>query len=144
MPKGEIESFDDYHYYGPYSFELAQGWTQAAAQNRLHLVEKPGRHGVLYTVFTAEPVSFPKLGALPADKAKQLLKQLADQSDVVLELAATLRFFAACGDVPDPEAEVRRRKPVKATPEGLKAARSLLHSLGLAAEPKRRAPAQRT
>ncbi len=122
-----------YHYYGPYSFELADGWATAESAGHLKLESKPGRHGVPYTVFITPHSPPAKLGALPAARAKEILARLAKEPDVVLELAATLRFFANRPDVDDPEAEVRRRKPVKSTPGKLAAARTLLNDLGLPA-----------
>ncbi len=121
----------DYHYYGPYSFALAEGWETAKREQRLHVNEKPGRHGVSYYVFVTEEKAPEKLGAFTVRRAAKILERLKEQSDLVLEVAATLVFLGRRPDVSDAVTEVKRRKPLKATDERLKAASRLLDEIGL-------------
>lgn len=132
----------DYHYYGPYSFELAEGWALAAENKKLRLEDKPGRHEVAYTIFRTAIEPPAKLGSLPSEKAREILRKLSVRSDLVLELAATIRFFSERRDISDPIAEVRLRKPLKATKERITEAKALLTELGLGVDAKRRSMAR--
>ena len=40
-----------YHYSGPYSFELADGWADAKAEDRIEIEEKLGRYDVSHLSF---------------------------------------------------------------------------------------------
>ena len=40
-----------YHYYGPYSFELAYGWEDALAEGRIEIEERFGRYSIPYSIF---------------------------------------------------------------------------------------------
>ena len=49
-----------YHHYGPYSFDLADGLTDARAEDLIEIKELPGRYGVPYATFSLkEPTGEP-------------------------------------------------------------------------------------
>lgn len=138
---GEFDLPFVYHHYGPYSFDLTNGWTDARAEGRIEITEKPGRHGIPYAIFRRKDnAARPKqLGALPAARARPLLKKMKEVSDIVLELAATIVFLRDEGGHPDDAIEeTKARKSLKATDERIDKALSLLRELDLA---ERTAPA---
>ncbi len=127
-----------YHHYGPYSFDLVEGLTDAQAEERITIEEHPGRHGVPYAVFRSkEGVESPAhLGELSADKARAQLQKMRKVSDIVLELAATVVFLRDEWDYygkgeTDAVEETKARKPRKATKERIDKAIALLRDLGL-------------
>ncbi len=135
-----------YHHYGPYSFDLAAGCTDALSEDYIKSEEKVGRHGVPYAIFISkeerskEDADPPQpLGALSAAKADSLIQKMQKVTDIVLELAATIVFlrdewdYYGKGKV-DPVEETKARKPLKATPERIEKARALIRALGLEGE----------
>ena len=139
-----------YHHYGPYCFELANGLDAARAEGRIGHEEKlSARHGVPYSIFTSaddegDPTS---LGGLPATESRKLLRRMKNESDIVLELAATAVFLrdewhyygkdkvAAADATGTAVEETKRRKSRKATRERLDKALALLRDLGLVETP---------
>ncbi len=125
-----------YHHYGPYCFDLVDGLTDALAEKRITMEEKPGRHGVPYAIFKSKEEPPPPLGALSACQASAFLDKLKGASDIVLELAATMVFlrdewdYYGKGEI-DPVEETKARKPLKATDERIEKAVALLRDLGL-------------
>ena len=139
-----------YHHYGPYCFDLANGLDAARAEGRIGHEEKlSARHGVPYSIFTsADDEEDPTgLGGLPTTEARKLLRRMKNESDIVLELAATVVFLrdewhyfgkdkvAAADATSAAVEETKRRKSLKATPERLEKALALLDELGLAEAP---------
>ena len=122
-----------YHYYGPYSFELADGWEDARAEGRIEIEEAPGWHGVPYSIFKLKDCgSDPNnLGDLPAGDASARLEKMAKVSDIVLELAAATVYLKENGYGEQATKELRIRKPLKATDELIKKATDLLCDLEL-------------
>lgn len=125
-----------YHHYGPYSFDLAEGCIDAQMGKRIKIKEKRGRYGIRYAIFRLKDKEATRrrdrIGALPAEKARSLLKRMERVSDIVLELAATVVFLRDDGRYPDNAvAETKARKPLKATDERLGEALSLIRDLGL-------------
>ena len=122
-----------YHYYGPYSFELADGWEEARAEGRIEINEKLGGYGVPYSIFTLnEPDSDPdNLGELPVGTARARLEKMAGVSEIVLELAATIIYLKEEGYGEPPIKELKTRKPLKATDKLIKKATDLLSDLEL-------------
>lgn len=123
-----------YHHYGPYSFELADGWANAAAEDRITITEKSGRHGVSYSTFSLKrPLrkSPDSLGDLRSDDARDILNKMRGVSDIVLELAATIVFLWQKGYGKGAVDEVVTRKPKKASEERITKALALLQELGL-------------
>ena len=122
-----------YHYYGPYSFELADGWEDARAEGRIEIEEALGGYAVPYSIFKLkEPGSDPdNLGDLPAADASARLEKMKKVSDIVLELAAATVYLKEEGYGEQTTKELRIRKPLKATNELIEKATDLLHDLGL-------------
>ena len=127
-----------YHHYGPYCFDLAGGIDSARAEERIHIKEQLGRHGVPYAIFQSrnETEQPSRLGKLSADEARTRLKSMKKASDIVLELAATIVFLRDDWDYynkgkTDPVDETKARKPLKATEERIASALELLRGLGL-------------
>ena len=124
-----------YHHYGPYSFDLKEGWTDAFARGQIEITERPGQHhGIPYAIFelTGRAEAPPRLGELDRERISGLLSSMNGVSDIVLELAATIAFLRDQGGYPnDAVAETRMRKPLKATTARIDKALSLLRDLGL-------------
>lgn len=122
-----------YHYYGPYSFELADGCVNAKAEGRVMTEERLGRYGTPYTVFEATGTQQPAgIGELSLKQSKEVVDRTNQASSIALELAATAAFLQRQG-VYDGRVmdELKLRKSRKATAENLKEARQLLNALGL-------------
>lgn len=122
-----------YHYYGPYSFELADGCVNAKAEGLITMDERLGRYGTPYTVFEAAGTQrFAGIGALSLHKSRDVVDRTNQASSIALELAATAAFLQRQG-VYDGRVmdELKLRKSRKATAENLKEARQLLKALGL-------------
>ena len=122
-----------YHYYGPYSFELAEGWEDARAAVRIEIDELPGQYGVPYSVFRLKQrESVHNLGDLSIADAQKHLGRMGSVSDTVLELAATMVYLREEGYEEGVIEELKTRKPLKATEERIGKAANLLTNLGLA------------
>ncbi len=122
-----------YYHHGPYSFELADGWADAQAEDRIEIKQKLGRYDVSYLSFKKKATdAYPdNLGELSAADARERLQKMADASDVVLELAATIVFLKENGYGDRPIEELKMRKPLKAAGGRIERARDLLYDLGL-------------
>lgn len=128
-----------YHHYGPYSFDLADGCIDARVNKRIKIREKPGRHRSRYTIFTVKGKTgrHDRIGALSADEARSMLRMMERVTDTVLELAATIVFLRDEGGYDEEAvAETKARKSLKATPERLAKALSLIRDLRLDPENK--------
>ena len=120
-----------YHYYGPYSDELASAAADAHALKLIDVNEETSQAGLTYAVYVSRPGPMNDDGA---SERRQEILQILDGYDVVaLELAATAHFLRQNGYANDPWNETRRRKSVKATPQRVEKAQQLLSELGLAA-----------
>jgi uncharacterized protein YwgA len=118
---GDGFSFDCRHY-GPYSEQLAEAVSTAAAFGFIAEEEKPTAWGGTYSVFTSSYTSCEN-----TDPARiELIKIAAHADPIALELAATAVFFARKGER-SPWDETARRKPEKAAK--LDAAKSLYSQL---------------
>ena len=124
-----------YHHYGPYSFDLADGWTDARAEGLIEINEMPGRYGVPYATFgLKEPFAEPeRIGNLAVKDARRLRAILdCEASDIVLEIAATIVFLRDEGGYKEQAIEeTKDRKPLKATDQRVSRAQSLICELGL-------------
>ena len=123
-----------YHYYGPYSFDLADGWVDARINDKIEMEEKEGRYGVPYSIFKIKKKvkGSGYCGALSFAEARPFLKKIERVSDIVLEIAATIVFLRDDGGYPNTAvAETKARKPVKTGGGSLEAALSLIRELGL-------------
>ena len=124
-----------YHHYGPYSFDLADGLTDARAEGRIEIEEQPGRYGIRHAIFRLKG-DLPRpqqLGELPVRAAHRFLTSMKEEaSDIVLEIAATIVFLRDEGRYGGQAVEETRvRKPLKATAQRIDKACSLLRRLGL-------------
>ena len=122
-----------YHYSGPYSFELADGWEDAEAEGRIEIKEKFGRYDVSYLSFKQKEFDDDpdRLGELSAIDARERLNKMAEASDTVLEIAAAIVYLSREGYAERPIEELKMRKPLKATDGRIDKARALLRDLGL-------------
>ena len=122
-----------YHYYGPYSFELADGCVNAKAEGLITMDEHHGQYGTPYTVFRAtEPQQSAGIGELSPKQSKAVVDRTNQASSIALELAATAAFLQRQGVYEGRVMEeLKLRKSRKATAENLKEARQLLKALGL-------------
>lgn len=118
-----------YHNYGPYSAELAQGCDTAWIFDRLEMEKPQGEYS--HTVFRTSDPAPALFGAFPAGRARTLIAEMKDESDVVLELAATIVFLRQAGFGGRVFDEVKIRKPQKATDVRLDRAAKLLARLGI-------------
>ena len=125
-----------YHYYGPYSFELADGWKDARAEGRIEIQEKAGRFGIPYSIFKVKDADdsttkLTNLGDLSPDVARAQLNKMARVSNIVLELASTMAYLQEEGYGEKAIEELKIRKPLKATDGLISKANKLLQDLGL-------------
>lgn len=123
-----------YHYYGPYSFALADGWADARYEKRIDIEEHTGRYGVPYSIFKLrESDHIPDdFEGLSANKARLHLQRMRNVSDVVLELAATFVYLKEQeGRGERAVEELKLRKPLKATDGRIEKAFTLLRDLDL-------------
>ena len=126
-----------YHNYGPYSFELADGWKDARAEGRIEIKEEPGRFGIPNSIFKLKDADndttrLTRLGDLSPDVARAQLNKMANVSNVVLELASTMAYLQEEGYGEQAVKELKIRKPLKATDGLITKANNLLQDLGLA------------
>ena len=121
-----------YHYYGPYSDELASAAADAKALGLIRVNEESSQAGLTYAVYESQ------LGAGREDgmsaRRREILELLDAYDVVTLELAATAHFLGQNGYENDPWAETRRRKSVKATAQRIENAERLLLALGLVSQ----------
>jgi hypothetical protein len=126
-----------YHYYGPYSFELADGWKDARAEGRIEIEEEADRFGIPYSIFKVKDADdsttkLTNLGDLSPDDARAQLNMMAEVSNIVLELASTMVYLREEGYGEQAVKELKIRKPLKATDGLITKAHRLLQDLGLA------------
>ena len=128
-----------YHHYGPYSFDLVEGLSDALAKKRMDVKEETGRYGVRYAKFTLKEnpsLDSAELRGLTDDIARRFIDRMKGASDVVLELAATIVFLRDEWDYYGKEKideiqETKSRKPLKATDNNIEKAIALLKDLCL-------------
>lgn len=121
-----------YHHYGPYSEELSGSVMRAEILDKF-ICEKEEltSYGAPYSVYSLAIEEPPpeKVGELPYGKAHNLVARMKDETSVVLELAATIHWLKEKEHVADWRAELKTRKPMKATPEQTVRAEQLLTQL---------------
>ena len=110
-----------YHHYGPYSEDLAWATKEAVVDGLVNEREQPAKWGGTFSVFETRPET-------PSNERdflrSSLLAKIARADAVALELAATAALLHEEG-VGDWWEETARRKPLKANPELLAAAKRL-------------------
>ena len=128
----EVFEFD-YHYFGPFSEELAEFVDFAEARGRLAEEEKIGFYRMPYTVYSTDESAPKKVFNVDAAKVKAWLDKLESIDAISLELAATRVYLAidAGEDESNLDARLKQLKPQKATEARLLQSRKLLEQLGL-------------
>ena len=124
-----------YHYFGPYSFEIADAIDDACRENSIKSQIRTGRYEIPYTIFrTARKSARPQgIGSLSGERASVLIQSMKNVSDIVLELAATIVFLRdaegySCRGAVE---ETIARKPLKATKGRIDRALKLIDNLGI-------------
>jgi hypothetical protein len=122
----------EYHYYGPFSAQVAEAADDATLNGELLYEERPGFHSVPYGIYRARSLSVPpNIGALPSKVVSSKLEIMRHYSALELELAATIVFLRDDWFVDDAVRETIRRKPIKADPDRIRRAEQLISELGL-------------
>lgn len=121
-----------YHYYGPYSADVASAAEMATLFYNFDATERvSGARSVPYTSYSSRETAPARLGGLSSSTAQSALNAMVQVSDTVLELAATMVFLKRNGFSDSYVEEVRARKPLKATGDRMRLAQNLVKSLGL-------------
>lgn len=124
-----------YHHYGPYSEDLSRELTIESAfsddfQEEYGYTQK----GAKFSIYKlSESHSNPELafGDFDHGKVVQLIQTLKQPQSVVIELAATIHWLKHEEKVTDWKAELRERKPEKASDKNIAKAETLLAEIGL-------------
>lgn len=122
----------DYHHYGPFLPEVAYSTDDAIAFGFIDSREEKGAYDIPYTIYTSKNT----LQQLEKDDEKQeniraALEAMKPYSSMIMELAASADYLKKSGYPNDYWEEVKKRKPLKATPERVEQAKALLRELGL-------------
>ncbi len=117
-----------YHYYGPYSEELAIAASDARALDFIEITDDRSHAGLSLTIFEVKTPSACGMTE-EVEGRRELLNKLQEYDATTLELAATADFLEKNGYKNDPWFETRRRKSIKATPERIQKAKQLLEEL---------------
>jgi uncharacterized protein len=115
-----------YHYYGPYSEDLAVAAADAEALGLIEVTSEVSQIGSSYAIYVAQGVPYEM-----NTRRREILNILNGYGAITLELAATAHFLAQNGYREDPWGETRRRKSVKASPDRIANAKRLLSQVGL-------------
>ncbi|WP_143324444.1 hypothetical protein [Caulobacter sp. FWC2] len=107
-----------YHYYGPYSEEVATATKDAILDDLIAETESVAQWGGTFSVFTTS------YNGDVDEKSREIVAVACSSDSVTLELAATAAFLKVSG-VQDWWGETARRKPQKATPERMDLAKAL-------------------
>jgi uncharacterized protein YwgA len=116
-----------YHYYGPYSEDLAIAAQDALALGLIEALPERPSGRLVYSV--TEPSHSEADSDAALQSRQRFLTKLAAYDTTTLELAATVDFLEKTGFKTDPWAETKRRKSVKATDERINKAKHLLEDL---------------
>ena len=124
----------DYNNYGPFSAELAFAADDAESMGYIETKERQGVHAVPCKIFrstyqVSEEDSEEGRGDI--ETRKDALKLMNDYSTLELELAATAVYLKENGYPDEFWEEVKKRKPLKATPKRKERADQLIAALNL-------------
>lgn len=127
----ELAGFDTgfpffYKHYGPFSEELVSALDELKVLGRIEESEVPTSWGGWYSKFSICRADASQQGD---SRMAAVVKLAGGVSAIVLELAATAAFLSAEYGCVGAWDETRRRKPDKATAEGLKAAKDFFRDL---------------
>ena len=117
-----------YHYYGPYSAEIAEAAEDASLFGALEFDEKPGFYNIPYGTYEVTDKNLhipPIIGSLEIHTLQEKLTIMSEYSAIELELAATIQYLRKQGSFNAVE-EVKQLKPAKATDSRMARARKLL------------------
>ncbi len=131
---GLNSNFDyEYYHYGPYSRDLDNATADAKAFDLVQEnFERRQSDGARYSIFTVTGRHKKEaLGKLEPDQAWQYMNLFARTDVTVLELAATVDWLWRFEKHNDWRSEIKKRKGIKARPDRLERALSLLENLGL-------------
>jgi uncharacterized protein YwgA len=117
-----------YHYYGPYSEELATATNDADALGMISIKWDLSSAGFEFATYRSVVPSAAQ-GKL-AVRRREILGILGRYDTVSLELAATAHFLAANGFAHNAWEETKKRKAGKATDGRIQTAKQLLGELG--------------
>jgi uncharacterized protein len=128
---GVGDGFDfSYHYYGPYSEDLAVAAGDAEALGLIQTNWESSQAGLSYAVYAAVQPKKPEK-TKRTERRGEILQILDGYDALSLELAATAHYLAKTGYEADPWEETRKRKSIKATPDRVAKAKRLLAELGI-------------
>lgn len=111
-----------YHYYGPYSEDLASAARDAVTDKTVREDEDIAQWGGKYSIYTTD------FDGQISKTCKDLVTTACSSDPVTLELAATAAFLKLSG-IHDPWGETKKRKPQKATDERISSAKALWEKL---------------
>jgi uncharacterized protein len=124
-----------YYHYGPYSEDLSTSLVMAELiDGVISHDEANTQFGATYSIYKlkkAPELPLLKVGEIPFDDAQRYLKSLMQPTSVVIELAATIHWLINEEKVGDWKAEIKNRKPGKATDPNIETALKLLKDIGL-------------
>ncbi len=122
----------DYHYYGPFSAEIAEAADDACELGHLKYGEKLGFHAVPYGFYEISGGGDvpDRIGGLSRSVVKKKLEIMTKYSAIELELAATILYLRSHGSE-NPIEEARQLKAAKATLWRVERAEKLLQELEL-------------
>jgi uncharacterized protein YwgA len=120
-----------YHYYGPYSAEVAAATDRAIEAGLVKPEERSGYYNINYVLYTSLGVG--NDGQFKPDALRQNLGRLDQHDALVLEVAATWYFleFEERNDRSSALKKVKQLKPGKASDARIAQADQLLKELGL-------------
>ncbi len=133
---GLNSDFDfSYHHYGPYSEDLSQEllFNRVFDESIIETFEKTS-FGAEYSVYTPKVIQTDRpthVGSLDFDFVKKSVASMKATTSVVIELAATIHWLRVQENVNDWEAELKKRKASKATPQNIEKAEILLAEINL-------------
>lgn len=126
----------EYYHYGPFSRDLADALDREVGKGAIEESMRDTGFGTSYSAFqwmADTPASTDQVDGIPMAEAKALVGKMKATPSVILELAATIHWIKTSEGVDDWKAEIKARKPLKATDANLGRAQRLLLDLDLAA-----------
>ncbi len=125
-----------YHYYGPYSEELAIAAADAAALRFLSVEPARSQSGLPYEIFRTTR-AHSETDSSRLERRQTILAILDRYDSISLELAATAHYLSENGFGQDPWTETKKRKSGKATEDRVRKAKQVLGDVGFAELSKR-------
>jgi len=125
-----------YHHYGPYSDEVSTEIERArflekSIEEKLVSVSGTGGFYSVYNIVSDDDEGPEKVGDIDADRVKAIVERIKCEPSMIAELAATIHWLKKRECVGNWKAELKRRKPTKATDENIDEALKLLSDLDI-------------